>query len=312
VNTPEQQAALVQLLEQHYDATAAWIDHTTNPPTLRILRKLSPIATAAGQRSITQTPNSGIPIALNHLPWDIQPAPPFLDLRLPLPTGGPLNFNQDCQDEPIQLGTQIQPAGAPWVGTAGLPVKWLDQAAKPHWGILSNWHVFCVNGAKKGHPQHQPTDARPAVALLTDWNGVTAQGTNYLDAAIADAYINGFHTISNQIIRIGRVGDHPIDATVGLPVVKSGRTTGRTNAKCSATGAAVKVSYGAFQAIFADQDVFEDENGHFSAPGDSGSSILGSACWCACALLFAGGGNLTIGNPIRYAIDRFKLVFPFN
>jgi len=312
VNTPLQNFALWRLVNDHADVSAAWIDRTTNPPTLQIIRAPGPLGTPVPAPPPTAPSRFAIPAALATFPWNIQPGPPFHDLRCPLPVTGSLNANQDCQNEPIQLGTQIQPAGAGWVGTAGMPVKWLDQASEHHWGILSNWHVFCVNGAKKGHPQHQPDDAKPAIALLADWNAVTTADTNYLDAAIADAFMNGFHTISPDIIGIGPYGNAPIDAIVGLNVIKSGRTTGVTHAKCSATGAAVKVSYGDFTATFADQDVFQDTAGHFSGAGDSGSAILGDSCKCPCALLFAGGGDLTIGCPMRYAVDRFKLVFPFN
>jgi len=312
VNTPAIQLDLWRLVSDHYDVSAAWLDYATNPPTLRILRTPGPIGAPPPPSVKNALGTSRMPATLAGLPWDIAPGPLFHDLRAPLPLTGPLNANQDCQNEPIQLGTQIQPAGAAWVGTAGMPAKWIDQAGKPHWGILSNWHVFCVNGAKKGHPQHQPTDSRPAAALLTDWNAVTPAGSNYLDAAIADSFLDGFHTISATILHIGQPADHAINAAVGLAVTKSGRTTGLTKAKCSATGAAVKISYADFTATFADQDVFQDSDGHFSAAGDSGSAILGDSCKCPSALLFAGGGDLTIGCPIRYAVDRFNLVFPFN
>jgi len=312
MNTPAEELALWQLVHDHYDASAAWIDHATNPPTLRILRTPGPIAAPPHQAVAVTLHGSQMPEPLAALPWVIQPGPIFHDLRCPLPITASLNVNQDCQDEPIQLGTQIQPAGAPWVGTAGMPVKWIDQHAKPHWGILSNWHVFCGGPTAKGHPQHQPDDLHPAAALLADWNAVTPAGTNYLDAAIADSFLNGFHTISPNILHIGPYGPAPLDAHVGLAVTKSGRTTALTQAECSAVGAAVKINYGDFTATFADQDVFKDTDGHFSAAGDSGSAILAHPDKSPCALLFAGGSDLTIACPIRYAVERFNLVFPFN
>jgi len=311
VTTVLQQIALFRLVADNHHVAAAWLDHAHNPPTLRVLTTAPPYNEHLAILTNGDILPLNLPPQLQDFPFHLKRVAPFHDLRLKLPLGAPLNANQDCQNEPVHMGTQLQPAGAGWVGTAGLPVKWADSAGKLHWGILSNWHVMCLNGATQGHPQHQPTDAKPAIALLADWNSVSSVETNYLDAAIADAYLDGFHTISPDIIGIGPFGDHPIDAAVGLQVTKSGRTTGRTTAKCSAVGATVKVGYGDFTAIFSAQDVFQDTASAFSAAGDSGSCILGASCLCPCALLFAGGGDLTIGCPIRYAIDRFNLVFPF-
>jgi len=312
VNTAIQNIALFRLVADNPDLTAAWIDHESNPPTLQVLTTAGPVL---GKLAV-RVHNEVIPLLvspqLQDLPYHIERSDPLHDLRAPLAFGAPLNANQECQNEPIQLGTQLQPAEANWVGTAGLPVKWIDPNRKPHWGILSNWHVMCTANAKKGHPQHQPTDLRPAIAHLSDWNSVSELANNYLDAAVADAWLDGFHTISPEIIGIGPYGNHPIDAIVGLEVTKSGRTTGVTHARCSAVGATVRIGYGDFTALFSDQDVFTHSAGPFSAPGDSGSGILGHSCLCPCALLFAGGGDLTIGCPIRYATQRFNLVFPFN
>ena len=311
MNDPIQNIALLFAVQDNPSIQAAWLDHGTNPPTLH-LRTTGPPR--------DQDPNA-LPLQnheplllhpqLQGLPAVIKTTRPLHDLRLPLPLGTPFNAHQDCQDEPVQMGTQLQPAGGNWVGTAGLPIKWIDKDANPHWGVLSNWHVMCTASAKKRHPQHQPTVANTPIAFLADWNAITPSGTHYLDAAIADAYRDGFHTISNQILGIGQIGDHTIEAKVGLDVIKSGRTTAVTIARCTAIGAVVKIGYDGFTATFADQDVFEDTGGHFSQPGDSGSAILGASCLCPCSLLFAGGGNLTIGNPMRYASTRFDLAFPF-
>lgn len=217
-----------------------------------------------------------------------------------------------CQNEPIKLGTQLQPAGAAWVGTAGLPVQWHDPGQKPRWGILSNWHVMVPPPAREGHCQHQPDDSFPCCATLAKWAEVNEDEPNHIDAALADALVDGYHTIANEILEVGPLGDTPIVAQVGLRVKKSGRTTGLTFATCEATGAAVRVGYGDFTAAFVDQDIFRADNGEFSAPGDSGSAILGRACNCPCSLLFAGNSELTVGNPMRFIIEAFNLVFPFS
>ena len=305
-------AALLELLNANPNLVAAWIHVDLHPNQLHVRTSTDhaayPLALDSEKRPL---PNP-VPHALRHLKLVVHPAAPIRPLVLPLPATGPTNEHQACQNEPVDLGCQLQPAGAPWLGTAGLPVKWIDPDDKPHWGILSCWHVMFHGSTPKGLPQHQPTDARPPIAHLADWNQITENDTNYLDAAVADSFLDGFHTISGKLLQLGHPTQRFIKAAPGLQVVKSGRTTGLTSAKCSATGAAIKVDYGDFTATFANQDVFEDDVDHFSAPGDSGSAILGESCRCPCSLLFAGGGNLTIGNPLHYAIDRFRLTFPFS
>lgn len=250
------------------------------------------------------------------LPDDVDPSKcilrrrrPFHTLELKTDRLGISSIYNVCQNEPIRLGTQIQPQGAPWVGTAGCPVHWTDPTMQQHWGILSNWHVFCGGRYDVGHPQHQPTDSRPSCALLSAATPVEANQPNTTDAAIADAFINGYHTIDWSILDLGLLHPEIARAVVGNTFRKVGRTTGLTQARCSAIDATVRVGYGDFEAIFVGQDVFEDVGGSFSAPGDSGSTIV-----CDCndgpsALLFAGGGNQTIGNPMQEVADKLNLRF---
>lgn len=236
-------------------------------------------------------------------------APTFKTLICPEPTTPSDDCHQCCQNEPVKLGCQIQPAGANWVGTAGAPVSWIDDYGNRYWGILSNWHVMVTSSKKIGHPQHQPTRRYAPIAYLDTWTEVNPDKANHYDAAIADAEHDDFHTIDRAILDLGRLDPVPLNATQGLPVLKTGRTTGQTQGICSAVEASVRVSYGSFTALFEDQDVFSDVGGHFSAAGDSGSLICCERLHKPTALLFAGGGNLTIGNPVRYIIDAFKLSF---
>jgi len=257
-----------------------------------------------------------IPRSSLNLPADVDPkrchmvqAKPFTTLELPTDRLGPLSSYTNCQDEPIKLGTQIQPKGAPWVGTAGCPVSWTDPQGKKHWGILSNWHVFTGGQYGVGHGQHQPSDDRPACAYLSAATPVNATEPNTTDAAIADAFVNGFHTIDWFILNNGPLNPWITDALVGNTFRKIGRTTGLTHARCTAIDATARVGYGNFEALFVGQDVFTDMNGPFSAAGDSGSCII-----CDCddgpsALLFAGGGNQTIGNPMRLVAEKLRLQF---
>lgn len=250
------------------------------------------------------------------LPEDVDPTkcierlkPKITTLELKTDRLGPTNRNQQCQNEPISMGTQIQPQGAPWVGTAGCPVRWTDTNGNLHWGILSNWHVFTGGRYDLGHPQHQPTDGRPACAQLTNFTPVLADQPNTTDAAIADALIDGYHTIAWSILELGKLNPEISPAVVGNHFRKVGRTTGLTHARCSAINAGVRVNYGDFEAIFLGQDVFDDVEGSFSAPGDSGSTIVCDCNHGPSALLFAGGGNQTIGNPMELVAATLNLFF---
>lgn len=219
--------------------------------------------------------------------------------------------HQGCQDEPIKLGTQLQPEHADWVGTAGAPVTWKDNHEEQRWGILSNWHVMAGRGARPGTSQHQPTKTRPACAVLSNSVEPLPNQANFVDAAVADAMIDGRHTISNRILEIGELNTKPVTAHIGLEVVKSGRTTGLTQGTCIGVGATIRVSYGDFTALFEDQDVFEGYDEPFSAPGDSGSLIVCRPHTKPTALLFAGSRTLTVGNPMRHVTRALNLRFPF-
>jgi len=110
--------------------------------------------------------------------------------------------------------------------------------------------------------------------------------------------VGGEHTIDWQILLIGELNPIITPAVVGNTYIKAGRTTGLTEAKCTAIGASVRVGYGDFDAFFVDQDVFENSDQPFSAAGDSGSCIICTCNGGPSSLLFAGGGNQTIGNPM--------------
>lgn len=250
-----------------------------------------------------------LPPELRNNPIAIHRGPKFFTLIDTDNADYPMNDNSECQNEPVKLGCQIQPATGNWLGTAGAPVKWTDPQGHRHCGILSNWHVM-ADSQPQNAAQYQPDRHNSNVlARLTDSSPVSATQPNEIDAAIADALIAGKHTIAREIIGFGKPSPEPLRAAIGLNVTKSGRTTGLTHARCSAINAAVKVGYGSFQATFLGQDVFDDIAAPFSAPGDSGSLILATACRCPCSLLFAGGGTLTIGNPIKKVVSRFNLSF---
>ncbi len=116
---------------------------------------------------------------------------------------------------------------------------------------------------------------------------------NYVDAAIAIPVSDD--TILTDIIDIGtpRGIGSPI---IGMPVKKSGRTTGTTNGTILFTNSIVNVRYRGGTAQFSDQIMIG--GGDFSSGGDSGSAIVTGDPPYLVGLLFAGGLNHTLANRI--------------
>ena len=295
---PTAQDHLLNLLRDHDWVIAAWYDDPADPKEIHVVRNAA-----------TSSTNLNMPAFLSALHRVEHTQQRFQTLIAPANFRDPHLATQQCQDEPIQLGCQIQPEKADWVGTAGAPCSWLVEPNERHYGILSNWHVMADGFEHVNRTIHQPTTALPTMAKLAYWKSVDSIANNTHDSALADAKIGDFHTISQRILLIGPLDPVPSNANVGLAVCKCGRTTGFTHGRCSAIGAAVRVGYGDFTATFIDQDVFATDDQTFSAPGDSGSLIVTQAAHSPVALLFAGNGQLTIGNPIRYIVDAFNLSF---
>ena len=114
---------------------------------------------------------------------------------------------------------------------------------------------------------------------------------NLVDAAVAEPIDESL--VSSDILGIGRVIGSA-DASIGLSVRKSGRTTGLTDGKVTAIDAVVEVDYGGGRtAIFREQIVSDV----LSQGGDSGSLVVDSRSR-AVGLLFAGGPTTTLINPI--------------
>lgn len=290
--------ALAGLLLAHPEITTAYITHRHQRSL--IIAELANYSPQAAK---------DLPSERAGLTIEYQQGHPLNILRLPLPAVYAETDHTRCQDEPIKLGTQIQPAGAQWLGTAGAPCRWRNKDGKICYGILSNAHVMVVKLGAAQTPQHQPTTAKPACAHLTDYIYPRPNIYNYCDAAIADALIDGYHTISAQIVGIGPLPPTWANAQVGTKASKAGRTTGVTTGECTAVGAAVRVGYGSYTAVFADQDIFEATGGIFSAAGDSGSLIVRLDDRAPLSLLFAGGGNITVGSPIRHVVDALGIDF---
>lgn len=124
--------------------------------------------------------------------------------------------------------------------------------------------------------------------------------SNLVDAAIAMPLDDSL--VADNIIDIGEI-DGIADASLGLQVYKSGRTTEFTEGRIEYVGATIQVSYGGNKvATFDDQLV----TGYMSQGGDSGS-LLVNGNDKAVGLLFAGSNTSTIYNPIKYVLDALSI-----
>jgi len=95
--------------------------------------------------------------------------------------------------------------------------------------------------------------------------------------------------------------------------MKYGRTTQHTKGRVQGINATVNVGYDVGVARFVGQIVIG--GGGFSAGGDSGSLIVaqgGADDRKPVGLLFAGGGGVTIANPIEAVLDEFGVTIVGN
>jgi V8-like Glu-specific endopeptidase len=116
------------------------------------------------------------------------------------------------------------------------------------------------------------------------------EGVNRVDAALAQPLSSDL--VSNEVLYIGApvgVGE----ATLGMNVQKTGRTTGHTSGVITQIDATLRVNYDSSSALFSGQLVA----GPMSQPGDSGSAVLDMDKRVV-GLLFAGSDAATIMTPI--------------
>jgi hypothetical protein len=254
--------------------------------------------------------------------------------------GGP-GVNQATQTAPVKLGTSggnvlDTSGGFCCSGTLGSLVtrNGVDF-------ILSNNHVLAKSDKGRigppGDAISQPglVDTHPAcnagltqtVANLSQFvnleKTMTAPGppptfTAPADAALAQI-VSGQVDTTGAILQLGVVSGGlaqpapPANTTVapviGMPVAKSGRTSGLTCSTIAAINVNVEVGYDAacgssataFNVIYSNQiDIFSTT---FSAPGDSGSLIVEAQTAEPVGLLYAGSDTDTVANPIQDVLN---------
>lgn len=207
-------------------------------------------------------------------------------------------------------------------GTLGCLVRGRSAPRNSRLMVLSNNHVLAnTNGGPLGAAILQPGPydggKNPAdqIAILERFVSINfaAGSANIVDCATGWAWPDRVRKelmyISGGVIQYFRVGSTPVAATLGMQVGKSGRTTQLTRGGVTAVAATINVSYGGGRvARFTNQIAVRTPGSDFSAGGDSGSLIwTWDARRAPVALLFAGGGGTTFGNPIATVLARLDV-----
>jgi hypothetical protein len=226
--------------------------------------------------------------------------------------------NQEQQPFPIKLGASgmnANTAGYCCSGTLGSLL--VDQKGKQY--VLSNNHVLGRNGsAAPGEPIVQPgfVDTQCDFTLpktVANFTIAPPLASN-VDAAIAQV-APGAVDSQGEIIGLGGVASDgayipapPANTTVapviGMPVAKSGRTTGLTCGTVTAINAGILVGIEPVCGTTISQQVtFHGQvvvGGGFAHPGDSGSLIVEAGTARPLALVAAGSadGSYTTANPV--------------
>jgi hypothetical protein len=181
--------------------------------------------------------------------------------------------------------------------------------------ILSNNHVLgavgptlCPNTAPFGtwvlqpgtldigsDPGFDPTYVVGASVLSVPIN-FSPGAVNYVDAAVALTHPD---FASKVIHDLGFAPTPSLGvAAVGMPVTKSGRTTGVTTGTVQSIFTTVDVDYDSPCGIARFELQAIVTPGAFSASGDSGAVVLDTATKIPVGLLFAGGPTSTVMNHI--------------
>lgn len=124
---------------------------------------------------------------------------------------------------------------------------------------------------------------------------------NRVDAAVARPLLQG--SLLQQVLDIGQpagVGQ----AELGMPLRKSGRTTGTTRGELLAFDTTIDVAYSPKHSARFDGQLVA---GPMSQGGDSGSLVFSGLSLDAIGLLFAGSASTTIFSPLQDVLDALKV-----
>lgn len=156
-------------------------------------------------------------------------------------------------------------------------------------------------------PVQAGQQAAAATGIPTRWYALAEApqqaALNLVDAAVAKPLKPDL--VDPNILGIGPVKG-TISAELDMKVQKSGRTTGLTTGTIMVKNVVMRVDYGdAGTCVFTNQLVSDIKSG----PGDSGSLIVDMQNR-AVGLLFAGGNNVTVLNPIADVVQQLHIRFP--
>jgi hypothetical protein len=183
--------------------------------------------------------------------------------------------------------------------------------------VLSNNHILArQDRAAAGEDISQPglvDNNCSTPPIVADFTTAVPLGNN-VDAAIAQVRA-GQMDATGYIEDVGLLLTNVRPPSVGLPVAKSGRTTGGTTGTLTSINTNVNVQYQRscgqgkkYVLSYTNQVVAQAASGAFSGGGDSGALIVSvtGAFPCAqpVALLFAGNATQTIGNPIGEVLTK--------
>ena len=183
-------------------------------------------------------------------------------------------------------------------GTFGCVVR--DSCNPCRYYILSNNHVLAnSNAATLGDPILQPgpydggskADIIAKLARFVPIYFDNEERYNLVDAALAAP--SDPRMIIASIVGLG-IPKGTMQATLGMEVVKSGRTTQTTEGKVIDIDATVAVNYGTGVGYFRNQIL----TSAMSQGGDSGSLLMSKKEQHATGLLFAGSSQITVHNHI--------------
>lgn len=219
----------------------------------------------------------------------------------------------DLKYNRIQGGLQIAPGDFDlrWVGTLG-GIFMADIDGETIYGAVTNAHVTGLH-APKGQTMVQPSQStdRGAFCRVAWVSPLRKNANNRVDAAVLDCRVSEGYWQDNErwTVHPEQFGGKRLslrwkDPTVGMEIVKYGRTTGFTEGKVTSIGATDTVNYGEDGLFtFVKMGHARGRTGDMSAGGDSGSLILEKSTMHVVGQLFAGGGGVTIFYPIRHLIE---------
>ena len=230
------------------------------------------------------------------------------------------------QDTPIQLGTSggwryDLANGYCCAGTLGALVQVGGDLR-----IISNYHVFEADIVAGGNGIVATTGDPIVHPGLIDIGCVATNGidvatlvvtsslpNNNVDCSSAKI-INGMVDPSGAILEVGTLSSSTVAAYIGQAVKKSGRTTGLTRSVVTALNGSVNVAYSdecagnsAFVKLFTGQIIIGNQGKKFLDSGDSGSLMVEDVTTDphAVGLLFAGGSQTCVANPINEVLSFF-------